>query len=263
MKDQPPPYDEHTRAGQLQAQRLANSQKRVQHFSGEGSNPGYYPGERKVRFNQQMQQTPTTSGSPPKPGPRGVAPTGQITGSGPGYIKGKNDPTNRYRNIEKQTGGAVAYTEYDGVKHLVRLIIVALFIGAIFAVPLEYRPFWIILTTLFLLTGIGFQLYIEWDAKAYDPEVGEEEQARARGWAGSMLYFITMATSAVTVGVLMVMVWKIYCVTKANSNLLGWQKPEEQQMDVMDDQASVASGPAYEPQEYSERKHSRSRKYRF
>lgn len=260
MKEQAPPYDEHTRAGQLQAQRLANSQKRVQHFSGEGSNPGYYPGERKVRFNPQMQQTPRSNGSPPMPGPKGVAPVGQITGSGPGYIKGKNDPTNRYRNIEKQTGGDVTHSEYDGVKHIVRLIIVALFIGAIFIVPLEYRPFWIILTTLFLLTGIGFQLYIEWDAKAYDPEVGEEEQARARGWAGSMLYFITMATSAVTVGVLMVMVWKIYCVTKANSNLLGWQKAEEPQMDHMDDRVSVASVP--EPQDYG-RRSSKERKYRF
>jgi hypothetical protein len=192
----------------------------------------------------------------------GLAPTGQITGSGPGHISAKNDPTNRYRNIEKQTGGP-QHSEYDGIKHLVRLIIVALFIGAIFAVPIEYRPFWIILTTLFLLTGIGFQLYIEWDAKAYDPEVGEEEQARARGWAGSMLYFITMSTSAVTVGILMVMVWKIYCVTKANSNLLGWQKPEEQQMDhMMDDRASIASGPAYEPQDNGMR-HSKERRYRF
>lgn len=232
-------YDEQHRAVQLMNQRSARGMPQ-QHVTGPPQDPNFSVGQRKVRFDPRLSQTPTSPDYSAKPGPNGMVKN--VTGSGPGHINRKSDPTNKYKSIEKQSASPdKSAVEYDGIKHLMRLIIVALFIGAIFVIPQEYKPFWIILTTLFILCGIGFSLYLEWDSKAFSEGTDEAEADRARGWAGTMLYMITMSTTAVTVGVLMVMVWKIYSVTKANSNLFGWQNSNPDQVG-MDNPVSSEDG---------------------
>lgn len=245
MRDDPI-YDEQHRAVHLMNQRVARGGP-PQHVTGPPQDPGFHIGQRKVRFDPRLAQTPTSNYSA-KPGPEGM--TKNVTGSGPGHISRKNDPTNKYKDIEKQSGSPdKSAVEYDGIKHLVRLIIVALFVGAIFVVPQEYRPFWIILTTLFVLCGIGFALYLEWDAKAFSEGTDEAEADRAKGWAGTMLYMLTMATTAVTVGVLMVMVWKIYSVTKANSNLLGWRSSGTEETGMHDPSSPEGYDDSYAAQQ--------------
>lgn len=220
MRDDPIYAEQHEQVRRMQ-ERVARGGP-LTAVAGPPIDPNYKVGQRRVRFDPRMSQTPKSGHLGPLPGPKGVAPVGKITGSGPGYISRKIDPTNKYHNIELQTGEDVEYEEYyDGLKHLVRLVFITLLVAGIFVVPLDYRPFWIVITSLVILSGMAFQLYVEWDSKAFDESVSAEEQASSKGWASSLLYLISMVTSAVIVGILLVMMWKIYTVTRKNSNLLG------------------------------------------
>lgn len=217
-----PVYDEQQRAAQLFQQRTARSSQ--QPAFGQHVLQQPQPQERRVRFDPRLQQPPNMPSASPTPSPSGIVPT-NVTGTGPGHISKENDPTSKYKSISEKQGGMAPSGEYDGIKHVVRLIIVALFVAAIFVVPLEYRPFWIIITSLVVLCGICFQLYVEWDAKAFSGSDEEHEDSGAKGWAGSLLYLVTMGTTAVIVGILMVMIWKVYSVARANTNLFGEDAP--------------------------------------
>lgn len=238
-----PVYDEQQRAAQLFQQRTARSAQQpafAQHMSQQPA-----PQERRVRFDPRLQQPMNMPSAAPTPSPSGIIPTNKITGTGPGYIPKKDDPTSKYNSISEKQGGLAPSGEYDGIKHVVRLIIVALFVAAIFVVPMAYRPFWIIITSLVVLCGICFQLYIEWDAKAFSGSDEEREDSGAKGWAGSLLYLVTMGTSAVVVGILMVMIWKVYCVARANTNLFGEDTSSGYETPVVE---PTPSAPQFQPQ---------------
>lgn len=262
-----PVYDEQQRAAQLFQQRTARS----------AQPPAFAPHvaqqapqmERRVRFDPRLQQPANPPHAMATPSPSGIIATKNVTGSGPGYIPKGSDPASEYKSISEKQSGLASPGEYDGIKHVVRLIIVALFVAAIFVVPMEYRPFWIIITSLVVLCGICFQLYVEWDAKAFASDVSEEEKASSKGWAGSLLYLVTMGTSAVVVGILMVMIWKVYCVARSNTNLFGEDTPastgyEQPVMTAPEEpqfQPQFEPSPVYhersDPQEFYRRKKSR------
>jgi hypothetical protein len=205
--------DEQQRAAALMQARMARSNSTIPM----DSQP---PPRRRVRFDPRINQTPSQSPQQLAPKPPIVNPSSQITGSSM-MIPPKKDPANRYSNdIEKMIGGSSSETEsdkYPGINILVRMLVFALLIATVFVVPEGYKPFWITIVGVTILAYICMQLYYEWDRKAHSDDT--EDKEKYKSWAIGMLYAMNMVVTAVVIGILIVMIWRIWSTVSKRSNL--------------------------------------------
>jgi hypothetical protein len=130
------------------------------------------------------------------------------------------DPASRYSNsVEKAEGSDpssenTAASAYDGLHLLFRLIILTMLIGTMFVIPDGYKPFWITILGVVILSYTAFQLYYEWDRKAFSDDSTEDEKTKYKSWAIGMLYVLNVSFTAVVTGILLIMIWRIYSMVQ-------------------------------------------------
>lgn len=226
--------DEQQRAAALMQARMARSN---------GSVPaGAPPPRRRVHFDPRIDQTPSQSPQQLRPQPPVVKPVSRVTGSSM-MIPPKSDPANTYKNEpEAMTASSSADSaddRYPGINVLVRMLVFALLVGGLFVVPTAYKPFWITVVGTAMLAYIGFQLYYEWDRKAFLDSTSADDATKYKSWAIGMLYAMNILVTSVVAGILIVMVWRIYSMARARSNLISSAEPPASDTVVVTREAAV------------------------
>ena len=226
--------DERARAAALMQQRLARSQ---------GNMPmeAAPPARRRVHFAPGLDQTPSQSARQLQPTAPGVPPVSRVTGSGPMMIPPRLDPANQYNNsVEKMDASAEASAEtYPGINLLVRMLVLALLLGTMFVIPQGFKPFWITIVGLVILSYIGFALYFEFDRKAFSSDGTTEDKEKYKTWAIGILYFMNVSVTMVVVAIMIVMVWRIYGLTVRRTNLLSAPEDTPQEEEVQQVESHV------------------------
>ena len=134
---------------------------------------------------------------------------------------------------------------YPGINVLVRMLVLALLLGSLFVIPTSYKPFWISIVGLVILSYIGFSLYFEWDKKAFSADGTKEEKEKYKSWAIMILYIMNITVTVVISAILIVFIWKLYGLVSKRTNLVaGKQDTEEEDMEIHTPGAQ-AEGHAY------------------
>lgn len=105
------------------------------------------------------------------------------------------------------------------VQTVLRLILFCILAASIFVIPTYLRPFWVAIVGVLVMSYICFQLYYEWDRKAFQESLPKEDRDKYKSWAIGMLYIMNISMSGVLAAILLVMMWRIYTTVSANSNL--------------------------------------------